>query len=110
MGGRCQIRKSKEAATVIVWYGVVMFTSMTLQSLSWTNTDEIKRWVTSITVIILYTSFGLVADVFIGRYRSVTFGLWGLWTATLIVTFSFHLLLEITHFQNGLVLYLLLDL
>ena len=89
MGGRCQIRKSKEAATVIVWYGVVMFTSMTLQSLSWTNTDEIKRWVTSITVIILYTSFGLVADVFIGRYRSVTFGLWGLWTATLIVTFFF---------------------
>ena len=45
-----KLLKSKEAATIIVWYGVVMFTSMILQSLSWTDTDEIKRWVTSITV------------------------------------------------------------
>ena len=89
MPGRCQLLKSREAVTIIVWYGVVMFTSMILQSLSWINTDEIKRWTTSITVIVLYTSFGLVADVFIGRYRSVTFGLWALWIATLIVTFFF---------------------
>ena len=81
--------KSKEALTIIVWYGIVMFTSMILQTLSWTSTDEIKHWTTSITVIILYTFFGLVADVFIGRYRSVTFGLWALWIATLIVTFFF---------------------
>ena len=88
-GTWCQLLKSKEAVIIIVWYGAVMFTSMILQSLSWTDTDEIKRWTTSITVIILYTAFGLVADVFIGRYRSVTFGLWALWIATLIVAFFF---------------------
>ena len=82
MTGRCQLLKSKEAVTIIAWYGVVMFSSMILQctclSEAWTNTAEITHWMMSITVIILYTSFGLVADVFIGRYRSVTFGLWAL--------------------------------
>ena len=69
MGGSCQILRNKEAVIIIsMWYGlrVVMFTSMILQTLSWTSTDEIEHWTTSITVIILYTFFGLVADVFIG--------------------------------------------
>ena len=55
---------------------------------------------TSITVIILYTSFGLVVDVFIGRYRSVTFGLWALWTATLAVTFFFAFVAGEYHFPE----------
>lgn len=83
------ILQNKEAITIIVWYMVVAFYISIVQDVSWMDRDELKNWVMLVSVIILYTVFGLTADVFIGRYRFVTFSLWIQWITTVAVTFFF---------------------
>ena len=95
-GWRWHLLNNKEVITIILWYVIISLCFSTLGNVlqvPWTRI-LILAPVTFISIIILYTTFGLLADVFIGRYRLIRCSLWVLWLAMLTSTFTTALLSE----------------
>ena len=85
---------SKEAITIILWYVIILLCFATFQSVFLWERILTLAPVTFISTIILYTLFGLLADVFIGRYKLIRCSLWVVWLAMLTITFTTALLSE----------------
>ena len=69
--------KSKEALAIIIWY---MILNMCLESIPYLSVASVQNALLLVTIFFLYPLFGMVADIWCGRYRMITIGIcitWG---------------------------------
>lgn len=103
-GGRWRFLKSKEAIIVIVWYAVI---SLWLQGNSFAPmyylnlSNQYGQWTYAIGITLSYPVIGLLADMWIGRYKLISFSLWLKWITVMIVTLTSSLIVT---FKLSLVL------
>ena len=86
--GRWRLLRSKEAITVIVWYAVI---SLWLQGEGFApaymfNRSSAGQWTYAVCIALSYPIIGLMADMWIGRYKIITFSLWLKWATVVVVT------------------------
>ena len=83
-GWRWRVFKNRGATTVILWY-VVTSLGICLTDY-WLNiiSSSIPGTAVFVSIIILYPALGLLGDMFVGRYKLVTFSLWTQLIAMLI--------------------------
>ena len=74
--------KSKKALVVILWYMIV---EVSLASIPYTSI-AIAWNAVLITIFFLYPVFGMVADVWCGRLKTLVIGTWITWVGALAVT------------------------
>ena len=75
----CSLFTKKEAITVILWYAIFMsagFSVLSFEDSRILNNTSIVYMAMYSSIIILYLILGFFADIFIGRYRMIQFGLW----------------------------------
>ena len=88
--GTWRLLRSKEAIVIIVWYAVI---SLWLQGSGLTpfyylNTlgNQYGQWTYAICIALSYPIIGLLADMWIGRHKLITFSLWLNWATVIAVT------------------------
>ena len=89
--GRWRLLESREAIIIIVWYAVI---SLWLQGSSFAPIyflnlqSQYGQWTYAICIALSYPVIGLLADMWVGRYKLITFSLWLKWATVIIVTLT----------------------
>ena len=91
--GSWRLLRSKEAIVIISWYVVI---SLWLQGnglapinlLNQVGNPQYGQWTHAICIALSYPVIGLLADMWVGRHKIITFSLWLKWATVIMVTLA----------------------
>ena len=101
--GTWRVLRSKEAVIIIVWYTVI---SLWLQGNGFApinfftsgNSEQYGlEWIQPICIALSYPVIGLLADMWVGRHKIITFSLWLKWATVIMVTLASSLVFTISN-------------
>ena len=99
--GTWRLLRSKEAIIIIVWYAVI---SLWMQGsglapvyLFDQSNPQYGQWTYTICIALSYPIIGLLADMWVGRHKIITFSLWLKWTTVIAVTLVSSLVVTISN-------------
>ena len=110
---RWRLLRSKEAIAIIIWYAVI---SLWLQGngfaplfMLFQSQSQPGQWAYAICIIVSYPIIGLLADMWIGRYKLINFSLWIKWITVVVVTLmsSIVIVFHVTNLESDLLVTIL---
>lgn len=108
--GRWRLLQSKEAIVIIAWYAVISLwlqgsglAPINLFASAVGKSELYGNWAQTICIALSYPIIGLLADMWVGRHKIITFSLWLKWATVIMVTMVSSQIFKFTYASTAIV-------